>query len=226
MAEEREELDLGTAGASARRELERRQSRRVAKTRAEHPYIGNLLVKFGDKPQHEKAWETGALGEEALAAFLARRCRGVLVLHDRRMPGSRANIDHLAVVPSGVYVIDAKRLKDKIEVREPLFGEEKLIVGGRDKTKLVSGLERQAKAVRAGLDLIEKQIPVHACFCFINPAGQSGGSGIPRVRTLRIKDFQLLNPRRLAKRLNQPGQLSTEQVELVAEALVELFPAA
>jgi hypothetical protein len=29
----------------------------------------------------------------------------------------------------------------------------------------------------------------------------------------------------LAKRLNQPGQLSTEQVELVAEALVELFPA-
>jgi hypothetical protein len=30
----------------------------------------------------------------------------------------------------------------------------------------------------------------------------------------------------LAKRLDQPGQLSAEQVEVVAEALVELFPAA
>jgi nuclease-like protein len=147
-------------------------------------------------------------------------------MHDRRMPGSRTNIDHLAVAPSGVYVIDAKRLKGTIEVRKPRFGEEKLVVAGRDKTKLVIGLERQAEAVRAGLNLIEKQIPVHACFCFIKPAGQSRPNGIPRLSTLRIKEFQLLYPRRLAKRLNQPGELSAEEVDVVAEALVELFPAA
>ena len=64
------------------------------------------------------------------------------------MPGSRANIDHLAVAPSGVHVIDAKRYKGKIEVRKPFFGDAKLFIGGRDKTKLVDGLERQAEAVR------------------------------------------------------------------------------
>ncbi len=56
------------------------------------------------------------------------------------MPGSRANIDHLAVAPSGVYVIDAKRYKGKIEVRRPLFGKSKLLIASRDKTKLLDGL--------------------------------------------------------------------------------------
>ncbi len=225
MAEERD-FDLGTAGASARREGDRRRAAREARTRAEHPHIGNFLLKFAERPQHERAWEVGAVGEEELVTSLARRCPNVLVLHDRRMPGSRANIDHLAVAASGVYVIDAKRYEGKIEVRKPWFGEQKLVVGGRDKTKLVEGLGRQVEAVRGGLALIEKEVPVKACFCFINPAGQSGGSGIPMVGTLRIKDFELLHARRLAKRLNQRGELGVEEVEVVAEALVELFPAA
>ena len=101
MAEERD-FDLGTAGASARRELERRRAAREAKTRAKHPRIASLLLRFRNEPQHEKSWEIGAVGEEELALSLARRCPNVLVLHDRRMPGSRANIDHLAVAPSGL----------------------------------------------------------------------------------------------------------------------------
>jgi len=124
-------------------------------------------------------------------------------------------------------VIDAKRYnKRKIEVRKPLFGEQKLVIAGRDGTKLVEGLGRQVEAVRAGLAVIEKEVPVKACFCFVNPAGQSGGRGIPLLRTLRINDFELLHPRRLAKRLNRAGELGTEEIEVVAEALVELFPAA
>jgi hypothetical protein len=46
------------------------------------------------------------------------------------------------------------------------------------------------------------------------------------VRTLKIEEFELLYPRRLAKRLNKPGPLGAEEAEVVAEALVELFPAA
>ena len=33
----------------------------------------------------------------------------VRVLHDRRIPGTRANIEHLVVCPTGVLVVDAKR---------------------------------------------------------------------------------------------------------------------
>ncbi len=188
--------------------------------------MGGLLLKLKEQPQHEKAWATGAEGEEALAAFLARRCPDVLVLNDRRMPRSRANIDHLAVAPSGIYVIDAKRYKGKIEVRKPFFGAEKLVISGRDKTKLIEGLSKQAEAVREGLDLIEKQLPVHACLCFLNPARQPGGSGIPLLRTLSVSGFPLLYPRRLAKRLNQPGALGSDEALVVGEALSTLFPAA
>jgi hypothetical protein len=142
------------------------------------------------------------------------------------MPRSRANIDHLAVAPSGVYVIDAKRYKGKIEVRKPLFGDEKLVIAGRDKTKLIVGVSKQAEAVQTGLALIEKQVPVRACLCFISPEGQPGGSGIPLLRTLTVGDVPLLYPRKLAKRLNQPGEIADEEARVIAEALAELFPAA
>ena len=223
---EQSDFDRGTAGASGRQEYERRRARREAKTQEKHPHIGTLLLKLQTQPQHEKAWAIGAEGEEALAASLARRCPDVFILNDRRMPQSRANIDHLAVAPSGIYVIDAKRYKGKIEVRKPLFGEDKLVLAGRDKTRLIHGLSKQAGAVRAGLALIEKQLPVHACLCFVNPAGQSGGSGLPLLRTLRIDDFPLLSPRRLAKQLNQPGALEKDEALVTTEALAELFPAA
>ncbi len=217
---EKPDLDLGSAGSSGRREYERRRAAREARTRERHPHIGNLLLKFQEAPEHEKAWATGAAGEEELAAFFARRCPEVIVLHDRRMPGSRANIDHLAVAPSGVFVIDAKRYKGKIEVRKPFFGDAKLVIGGRDKTKLVDGLARQAEAVQSSIDSVAPQVPLHACFCFID------GNGIPLLRTLRIRGYPLFYPRKLAKRLKQPGELDSEQMWLVAEALAREFPAA
>jgi Nuclease-related domain len=142
------------------------------------------------------------------------------------MPGSRANIDHIAIAPSGVLVVDAKRLKGKIEVQKPWFGDAKLVVGGRDKTKLVDGLKSQVQAVRAGLESVGRDVPAGGCFCFINPDGQAGGSGIPLFRTLTIDGLPLFYPRRLSKRLNCPGPLSPEQIEELAEALVKLFPAA
>jgi hypothetical protein len=220
------DFDTGVAGASGRREHERRRAKREAATRARHPRVGNLLLKFQEAPEHEKAWATGAAGEEELAAHLARRCPDAIVLHDRRMPGSRANIDHLAIAPSGVLVIDAKRHKGKIEVRKPFFGDAKLVIAGRDKTKLVAGLGRQAEAVRQATASFAPKVPVAACFCFLNPAGQAGGSGMPLLRTLNIDGHTLFYPRRLAKRLNQPGELDQERIRTLAETLAERFPSA
>lgn len=143
-------LDLGTPAASARRQHERRRAAREAATRERHPHIGKLLLRLGEPPAHERSWRTGAIGEEEVARHLAADSPEVPVLHDRRMPGSRANIDHIAIAPSGVLVIDTKRLKGKVEVRKPLCGSEKLLVAGRDKTKLVESLtarsRRSAKA--------------------------------------------------------------------------------
>lgn len=102
-------FDTGTAGAGARREYERRRARRETRTRERHPLLAGLILALQAPPRSETAWAVGAAGEEELAASLARRCPQAIVLHDRRMPRGRANIDHIAVAPSGVWVIDAKR---------------------------------------------------------------------------------------------------------------------
>jgi hypothetical protein len=38
-------------------------------------------------------------------------------LHDRRVSGTRANIDHFVIGPAGVFVIDAKRYEGQIHIR-------------------------------------------------------------------------------------------------------------
>lgn len=54
-----DDLDLGTAGAGARREAERRKTRREAKVRAAHPHIGGALLRFQAPPQGEATWDSG-----------------------------------------------------------------------------------------------------------------------------------------------------------------------
>ena len=57
-----------------------------------------------------RAWQRGARGEQRTARLLDRLGReGYVSFHDLAMPGSPANLDHLVVGPSGVFVIDSKQ---------------------------------------------------------------------------------------------------------------------
>ncbi|MFC5179418.1 nuclease-related domain-containing protein [Nocardioides taihuensis] len=113
-AEQPEVLHPGVPGASARREFERRHQRREREIRTKHPRLGGLIHALSEAPQSIVAWDTGAVGEERLGRRLNQLASDkLLVLHDRRIPGSRANIDHIAITPSGVYVIDAKRYRGR-----------------------------------------------------------------------------------------------------------------
>jgi hypothetical protein len=59
--------------------------------------------------EQARAWQRGARGERQTARLLDRLGRdGYQVFHDLAMPGSPANVDHLVVGPSGVFVIDSK----------------------------------------------------------------------------------------------------------------------
>jgi hypothetical protein len=56
-----------------------------------------------------RAWQRGAKGERHTARLLDRLGRdGYVVFHDLAMPHSPANLDHLVLGPSGVFVIDSK----------------------------------------------------------------------------------------------------------------------
>jgi hypothetical protein len=215
-----DELDLGVPGASARREHERRRANRKKRTLDRRPRIGGLLFKLKDDPTHEIAWSQGGAGEEASAAAFTKHCaKSVLVLHDRRIPRSRANIDHLAVCAHGVWVIDTKRYKVKVAIHKPWFGEKTLRIGGRDKTKLIEALRRQVDVVKAALAEAAPGVPVNGAISFV-------GDGLPAFGNLSFDGYPIRSPRRLAKLLNQPGELTEPMIRALAIELTKLFPSA
>jgi hypothetical protein len=98
-------------------------------------------------PNHVTAWATGAVGEARTARFLEPlRAEGFAVLHDRRIPGSRANIDHIVIGPPGVFVVETKSFGGQLKVR----GNE-VYVAGRRKTAMVEEAKREALAVQVAL---------------------------------------------------------------------------
>lgn len=182
------ELQRGHAGASARREHERRKTNREASVRDAHRRIGGLLLWLQEAPQHETAFRRGELGEVAVGESLERRTAEgpAIILHDRRMPLARGNIDHIAIAPAGVFVIDAKAHSGKVQIDSPLFGSTTLRIAGRDRTELIDGLDRQVVAVRDALDRSgHGDVPIQGVLCFTN-------ADLPLLRTLRMRGHLLL----------------------------------
>lgn len=165
----------GAPGASAQREADRKSDARVQRVRTAHPRIGGMLLALSDDPQSTRAWRTGASGERAVGRRLNEWATsgGGAVLHDRRIPGTRANIDHIAVAPGGVWVIDAKQYTGRVEevnVGGLLRRDMRLRVGGRDRSKLAAAVLGQMETVAAALDRSrgeEAPPQVFGMLCFV-----------------------------------------------------------
>jgi hypothetical protein len=216
----------GTAGASAQREFARRASKREQRVRERHPRIGGFLLAISDDPQSTKAWNVGAAGERKLGQRLDGLAdQGALVLHDRRIPGSRANIDHVVVSPSGIWVIDAKRYRGRPQRRvdggilRPRV--EKLIVGGRDCTKLVAGVHKQIELVAAAVGRAAfGDVTIRGMLCFVEADWPLiGGS-------FSIEGVAVLWPKKAAELVTAPGDLAPSRVIEIQRYLAEAFPAA
>lgn len=217
-----EEVDSGSPGASARREFERRKAKREEQTRAKHPKLGGLILALSDDPQSTRAWDAGALGEERLGNRLNELASDAMrVLHDRRIPGSRANIDHIAVAPTGVYVIDAKKYKGRPQLKiqggflRPRV--EKLLVGTRDCTKLVDGVLKQVDIVRG---IVGDDLPIHGVLCFVEADWPLiGGS-------FTIRGVEAMWPKRLYPKLKADGPFLNETVAEIHWRLASSLPPA
>jgi hypothetical protein len=110
--------------------------------------VGGVGVwAIGRLPADALAWGRGADGERRTAEYLDTLITlGYIVLHDRVIPGLRANIDHVAIGPAGVFVIETKNLRGKLTI----VGE-KLFVGERTRTGIVDETYREALAVQVCL---------------------------------------------------------------------------
>jgi Nuclease-related domain len=218
----------GTPGASGREKYERLHARREQNVRRTWgKRLGGIVLALSDEAQSTRAWRTGSAGEERLAQFFERELpKSALALHDRRIPGSRANIDHVVVASSGVWVIDAKLYRGKVERRTlgPIWrAEPAVFVGGRDRTKLIHGMSRQLASVTAALapDPLAAQVPVRPVVCFV------ASDWALFAKPFEIAGVLVAWPRKLVERVAAPGPLTTADVTRLANRIgVSLPPAA
>lgn len=166
---------LGEAGGEASRKFEklskqnqeRHQSRNLI-----HKVLAKIFNVDSKNNYKEDVWHKGAVGEIAVGKSLDEIAvkHNFFVLHDRAIPGSVANIDHILVTPFGVFVIDAKNYQGLVKiVYSPLFDTSSppiLYVGSRKQTVLLNKMHKQIAVVSEKLRSIKVEIPVYGVLAF------------------------------------------------------------
>jgi hypothetical protein len=214
-----DDIEFGTPGASARSRYEQLRRRDDHRRRQRFGLLAPVVAFLAGPSQSTEAWAVGAAGEEQVGALLSRAVgNSGAVLHDRRIPGTRANLDHLAVVPSGVWVIDAKHYVGRLERRRigGWFTErEALYVGRRDRSPLLASARRQ----RAGVvRRVPPDVPVRAVLCF------TGVELTLFARPFDLEGVLVSWPKALANALLAPGPLDAGARHELAVTLASAFP--
>jgi hypothetical protein len=173
------------------------------------------VIKFIARPQHIASWRIGAVGEQQVGRMLdSLRDQGVVAVHDRRVPGRRTNIDHIAVASAGVFVIDTKNVAGKVTA-----GRSGLRVAGRRQDTMLEGVQSQLAVVRQTLsDQGVDPTLVRGVLCFTR-------ADLPWFRP-SPGGVLLHYPRGLRKELQHPGPFGPAEVHALARTLATRLPAA
>jgi hypothetical protein len=214
-------FDTGVAGGSAQRKHDQSAERRERRFRARFPLIGGVLYRALPEPQVDRAWSSGAFGEGVVGRRLdALSDRGVIALHDRRIPRSISNIDHIAIGPTGLYVIDTKRYQGARIKKAQLGsifspGPPQLIVHGRNCTNLVSATARQRDVVAVALrGLPEAQdVPIVRMLVFVDSDWSLFTSAF------EVDGVWIGPPKQMARVVSQRGPLDSETIRTIAGQL-------
>lgn len=237
----------GVAGRSAELRYQKLSQRRTERVEAEtardaawrrqikadHPIWGRIATTFkpppaaGPEPQHVTAWKTGADGERIVGARLDNwaASMGGRVLHDRRIRGGNANIDHIAINSAGVWVIDAKQHKGMVTSSGGgLFSQPELRVGGRRQTQLAEDVLKQMCLVADVLDAAaggHPRPPIHGILCFVRADWPLMGG------TFAIRGVTVAWPAATIKELTRSGRAdSVPWLDHYTSVLADAFPPA
>ncbi|MBG6225941.1 hypothetical protein IWX63_002524 [Arthrobacter sp. CAN_A2] len=134
--------------------------------------VSRLETELEQARKAQQAWLAGAEGEARVGEQLRRlEPHGWRVLHDVHWPGrQRANIDHLAIGPGGILMIDAKNWSGDVRLRD---GE--LSQNGYARKKETASLLEQCSAVAVLLEPQHRTM-VQAWICLVGQPDLEGST--------------------------------------------------
>ncbi|WP_030236886.1 nuclease-related domain-containing protein [Streptomyces sp. NRRL S-350] len=152
-----------------------------------------------DAGKQAARWAAGAEGERRVADRLAPLIRDKWTLRfDRALPTGRANVDCLAISPTGrVFLPDAKRWSRHYPVT---VSGGRLFHGDRDVTGRLDGLRHEARAVAGVLGVPVTPIAVMDGAPLVGANGQA-------VRELTVDGVRIVPADRIADVLRVSGAL-------------------
>ena len=185
--------------------------------------VGGSAALREAQARRDPKWIKGAAGEYLMDQSLHKHVnKDAIILTDRRVPGTKSNIDHIVIAPSGVWIIDSKNWKGKIEYKaESMMSvNTRLYVGGRDRTSETESI--YGLVIPVAQVIGDRSVPIHPALVFID--GDWSLASLPRM--LANKPYQHLSvwitpPRTLAKLINEPGPLDADSVKRVGNKLDE-----
>ncbi|MHA7181365.1 nuclease-related domain-containing protein [Arthrobacter sp. MDB2-24] len=136
--------------------------------------IERLEVELEQARKAQQAWLAGAEGEARVGEQLLQlELQGWRMLHDVHWPGRpKANLDHIAVGPGGVLVIDAKNWSGDVRMRDSELYQNGYI----RKRETVSALE-QCAAVAALLEP-QHRSTAQAWICLVGQPDLVGATNV------------------------------------------------
>jgi hypothetical protein len=128
-------------------------------------------------------------------------------LHDLAVPGSRANIDHLVIGPGGVFVIDSKHHRGRLQ----LDGSGRLWHGRYSRAPTLRAVDFEADRAAQVLvdpDVVVVVVPTVAVHGAQVPWGKVVMNGVPVVAARRLPSMlralpAVLGPERVASLTDQ-----------------------
>jgi hypothetical protein len=159
-------------------------------------------LRFRSSPD-ASAWRRGAAGERRTARLLGPLERhGWAVLHDLAVPGSRANIDHMVIGPGGVFVIDSKQYRARLQLDSSgrLWHGRYLLAPALQAVKFEAD---QAAQILTDPDVVVVVVPIVAVHGAQVPWGKVVTNGVPVVPARRLPSMlrglpAVLGPERVA----------------------------
>lgn len=183
--------------------------------------IGGSAALRQARSRRDPNWVKGAAGEYLTDKSLhSHVSNDAVILTDRRVPGTKSNIDHVVVASSGVWIIDSKLWKGRFEYKAPsqTSVDTRLYVDGKDRTSVVEAM--YALVIPVAQAIQDRAVPVNPALVFVY--GDWSIAALPRLivsRPYQHLGVWITPPRILTKMINHPGPLDIEAVKQLARKL-------